>query len=1125
MPAPELLLESLVARCVDAGDREYRSELARLCVAHPEAAGELRERIAQLERLGFLAGAGSGAPGTSWFPDRIGGYQLTGVIGRGGMGVVFRALGTDGTPVALKVVRPDLLGDERARERFRREGRLASRLAHPGICTPLAIGVDEGVPWLAMPLLVGSPFGTWVREHRGARAALLGHLESCARALHAAHELGLVHRDVTPGNLFVTADDRAIVLDFGLARDLADAAPTLTLSQEQIGTLPYMAPEQLCGGRIDRRCDVYAMGIVLYEALAGRLPFVARQRSEMTRRIASGEAPRLRRVAPDVPRSLARIVEQAMDVDPARRYATAHELADDLRRFLVGRPVLAHELGRFVRLWRWSHNHPLASTTISLLAGFAVVAGFLLLALADEVRVHRATAATLEARTLERADPMRAIERALAAHDAAPTPTTLGQLNRLLHNVSLLATVAVDPSRVRGLAVTRVDEHRDLVGVAAEGALSLLSLDRRGDTLREQQRLPVDPGVLLRCVRFSPNGRFVAYGGSGKTAYVALVDAPAPLKLSGASGEVMDLVVDDTGEVWATIATGQILHWSGQPGASEANVLLDLAPEPFGPARDRGARGVKIGPGGDLLVWNWTYALRLRRDGTVVWHVPPVGEGANPLVAAFDATGERVLLGQSRGLRVVAWADGRELWVPDMPSPVLECAISPGGTIASLHFDGTLRFWADGQETASYRDPDEQLVDVLGNPHGDSFFAIGRGGRQLRIDAHGRVERTFPGGDIERWGRPGPYVWSSNGSLLLAAGGSGRLRAWDYDGSRGEAAVRLLASPPVAIARHRDGERLIVLTEDRQVWSWRPSEPAAAATGRVPMTLYCRTSDQDGDLLAVGGSEQSLQRVAVLGGERDEIRFPFLFPPRDQFGAVGLAWLPGRRLAVACGDVRFAPSRIRFVETTGSEVPLAQASFAPDLVIPDALGRLTCMDASRDGRRMVVGCMAGGLHLFESDREGPPYRHVRPVPTAGRVWTVDVAADGRRAVAGIEDGSVLLWRLDQPEPEVLVAPRGRPSRCMFAYADRLVVEFAPDGLVRMWDVVASPPCVVFEVAPADGAVVRDAAVLPPRGSSDGELRELRLATVSSDGWVRVWSLDGASLAARARLRLAALRPR
>lgn len=185
---------------------------------------------------------------------------------------------------------------------------------------------------------------------------------------------------------------------------------------------------------------------------------------------------------------------------------------------------------------------------------------------------------------------------------------------------------------------------------------------------------------------------------------------------------------------------------------------------------------------------------------------------------------------------------------------------------------------------------------------------------------------------------------------------------------------------------------------------------------------------------------------------------------------------------------------------------------------------LTCLDASRDGRWIVAGFAAGGLDVW-SGEPGGPYRLRRTLATNGRVWTVDLTAAGDQVVAGIQDGSVLLWRCETAEPEVLVAPRGRPARAMFGAGDRLVVEFVPDGLLHVWDLAVSPPERVLEVVVGEGAVVLDAVAFSAPGAAPGDRRGMRVVTVTSDGWVRRWSLDAEALAGRARQRLAALRAR
>jgi len=1124
MSMSESQLEDLVLQCLDAGETGYRSELERLCAAHPDIGGRLRERIERLEGLGFLGDKRQSA-GSQWLPEQVGGYRLAGLLGRGGMGIVFRGCKDGGDEVAIKLVRPDLLADERARERFRREALLAARLSHPGICPVLEVGLDDDVPYLVMPLLRGSTFGAWVRERRPARDRILATLEGHARALHAAHEAGLVHRDVTPGNLFVSDEERPIVLDFGLARDTTGEVATLTLSQELLGTLPYMAPEQLRGGRIDRRTDVYALGIVAYEALAGRLPFVARGRSDVSRLILSGDAPRLTKVTSGVSRSLERVVQTAMDLDPARRYATALEFAEDLARLRLGQSVAAHGLGPVLRTRRWAQHHPVATTAMSLLALLLMVAAAFVVQLQATVRMQQATEQALASRMLEQADPMRAIEEALAAHEKHSSPKTMGQLNRLLQQVSMLASAPVMPGPVRRMAVHRLDDRFDLLAVAAESGVSLWQMDRHSGAFSKPRSMAAPPGNLLRCVRFSPDGRFVACGGTVRRAFVAAVgDAELGPGLGGSKGEIFDVEVDNAGNVLGADVRGRVLCWPVGGDAEAPKELCNLEQSSPWPSHDTRIRGMKSGPGGDLLLWNAEYAVRLRRDGSMVWSCEPAGKGNDDHVAVIDEERERVVLVQVGALRMVRWSDGKVVWAPTLQSPATECAVARDGTVASLHQDGTVRFWDGGEQpVAQYRDPHDQIGGVLAATGADSFLAVGRGGTQVRLDARGNVQRTMAGGDIERWGLPGPYQWSSNGSVLIAGGGPGRIRSWDFDGSRAAPQWRFVTSPPVGISPHPDGRRLIVYTQDRRAWSWeQQGEPTRL--GEVALTYRARNGAMPGDRVVIGGAKDRTPGVATFDAERNAFGEPVVL--EGPHSIVGAAVLGGERLLLAAGDVRWKESEIQLCERTGADAPFAMAKVAT-WVVPKSTGLLTCMDAAADGRRLAFGCVAGGIHVWGLSADGRERHVLASRPTNGRVWSIDMSADGKFVVAGIQDGSVLTWAVDEGEPQFLVRPRGRAARAFLADNDHLVLEFAPDGLVRLWDGKQRPAVVVFEVAAGDGAVVQDAVLLRSPAVGGGAagpqgLAAMQLATVSSDGWVRIWSLDEVAVVREARARLAAL---
>ena len=215
----------------------------------------------------------------------VGNYRLVAEIGRGAMGVVYRAIDVYlGRPAAVKLVAAPRLDNREALRRFEREGRAASSLAHPNICTAFEIGQWRGQPYIAMELLEGRTLERRLEQGPLPPAEVLDIAISVTNALEAAHGIGIVHRDIKPGNIFLTTAGRPKVLDFGLAKvkrqppaqPLGDAAATIatfaTLPGTVLGTLAYMAPEQFRGEPVDGRADLYSLGVLIYEALTGALP-------------------------------------------------------------------------------------------------------------------------------------------------------------------------------------------------------------------------------------------------------------------------------------------------------------------------------------------------------------------------------------------------------------------------------------------------------------------------------------------------------------------------------------------------------------------------------------------------------------------------------------------------------------------------------------------------------------------------------------------------------------------------------------------------------------------------------------------------------------------------------------
>jgi serine/threonine-protein kinase len=264
------------------------------------------------------------APGT-----RLGAYEITGFIAAGGMGAVYRARHTVlGREVAIKTVSPSAIVGTRVRQRLIREARHASLLAHPHICGIHDVGEADGLPFIVMEYISGKSLSAIVRDQLPPLSVALKYAADVAAALEHAHERGIIHRDLKSANVVINDEDRAIVLDFGLARQLpetvgsAGSESTLTLDSFA-GTLTHMAPELLRGERATARSDIWSFGVLLYELLTGELPFSGRTQFETSSAIL-GAPPKP--VSAHVPLALRLIVERCLIKDPRGRYASAHEV-------------------------------------------------------------------------------------------------------------------------------------------------------------------------------------------------------------------------------------------------------------------------------------------------------------------------------------------------------------------------------------------------------------------------------------------------------------------------------------------------------------------------------------------------------------------------------------------------------------------------------------------------------------------------------------------------------------------------------------------------------------------------------------------------------------------------------
>lgn len=375
-------LEMAVETFLAARKRGERIDAATFVERHAEWGADLASAIDALIALERVAVV---QPATVDSPERIGPYRVLRELGRGGMGVVHEAIEEPlGRRVALKILPAEFLANASARARFRREAELAARLDHSGIATIFGAGVDDERPWIAMRFVDGVTLADCIAGSRsegracvvtpGPRAqdpeiAVARCLAKVARALHAAHEQGVVHRDVKPSNVIVSADGTPVLLDFGLALPQESDGASVTRAGDTAGTPAYFAPEHVAGerARSDARSDVYALGVTLYECLTLRRPFDAPTPVALYRAIAAGDAPSIRSVNRGVSRDLAVVVATAMERDRSRRYADAAALALDLEASASGHPIAARPVPILGRLWRWSRRDPRRAALVALL--------------------------------------------------------------------------------------------------------------------------------------------------------------------------------------------------------------------------------------------------------------------------------------------------------------------------------------------------------------------------------------------------------------------------------------------------------------------------------------------------------------------------------------------------------------------------------------------------------------------------------------------------------------------------------------------------------------------------------------------------------------------------------------
>jgi serine/threonine-protein kinase len=396
--------------------------------------------------------------------------------------------------VALKMIRSgDLAGPEEL-SRFQSEAKAIARLKHPNIVHIYEVEANEGRPYFSLEYVEGGSLAQKIKGIPQPPRAAAEMVETLARAVHAAHQRRIIHRDLKPTNVLLTPDGVPKISDFGLAKCL-DPDATQTRTGAVMGTPSYMAPEQAAGKskEIGPAADVYSLGAILYELLTGRPPFLADSWEATRQLVVSQEPVPPRRLQPKLPRDLETICLKCLEKEPARRMPSAQALAEDLRRYLDGKPIRSRPIGPAGRLWRWSRRHPIeAVLTCGLLFTFmtgTLVASYFALEAIAEAATAKANEKTAEEQRWWSDHRRYAAEIQLAKQNWRDGQ--IGVAKRLLQGLEQ------DLPELRGFEWYYLQRlcHLDL------------------HTLQEQ-------GGGVTCIAYSPDGCRLAWGGVEKTVKV-----------------------------------------------------------------------------------------------------------------------------------------------------------------------------------------------------------------------------------------------------------------------------------------------------------------------------------------------------------------------------------------------------------------------------------------------------------------------------------------------------------------------------------------------------------------------------------------------------------------------------